>query len=147
MIDLKRCGGPSGEEKPIDEFYVKDSTKGTRQSYCKTCFSDRHKRYYRSNKTYYAEKRDKLRAALVEDIAALKNKPCADCGKPYPHYVMDFDHVDPLAKGGGISELAHAGLRSKALEEIKKCAVVCSNCHRTRTWNRAHGGCSQEVRR
>lgn len=66
-------------------------------------------------------------------VQSLKNKPCADCNKSYPHYVMDFDHVT-----GKTFTLSSPGRRSNKtiLKEVEKCELVCSNCHRIRTFER-----------
>lgn len=64
-------------------------------------------------------------------IKQLKSNPCMDCGKTYPPECMDFDHV----RGTKISHVSN--LRTaKALEEIKKCELVCAVCHRLRTMER-----------
>lgn len=63
-------------------------------------------------------------------------KPCVDCKVAYPYYVMDFDHV----RGEKVVNLARMIADGYSLEaiqdEIAKCDLVCSNCHRERT----HGG-------
>lgn len=64
-------------------------------------------------------------------IKQLKSEACMDCGKSYPPDCMDFDHVRGK-KTANISSLRTA----KALEEMKKCELVCSNCHRLRTMER-----------
>lgn len=79
-------------------------------------------------KLSHAKSYDKIR----EIIENAKNVPCMDCKKRYKHYVMDFDHRDKTEK------ILNVGLSrsiKKTLEEIKKCDVVCSNCHRIRTWS------------
>lgn len=105
------------------------------------------------DRQYYAERRERLRAKrrahfrvnkvkwnkYVKDyrdsrtafIDSVKSKPCTDCEKTYPPYVMDFDHVRGeksfnISRGKCIS-------KNKLLEEIAKCDVVCANCHRERT--------------
>ncbi len=65
-----------------------------------------------------------------EIIEKAKNKPCIDCNIKYPHYVMDFDHI----KGNKLINVGRTRSTLKTLKEIKKCEVVCSNCHRIRTW-------------
>ena len=71
------------------------------------------------------------RAAIQE----AKNVPCTDCGMWYPYFVMDFDHRDPATKSFNISRRASTGIGAATLQaEIDKCDVVCSNCHRMRTW-------------
>lgn len=73
-------------------------------------------------------------------IILAKARPCADCGKTYPYYVMDFDHkpetevshhLKPRGRHG-MDRLA--GSKNLLLAEIAKCDVVCANCHRERTW-------------
>jgi hypothetical protein len=67
-----------------------------------------------------------------------ESKPCADCGEFYPFYVMDLDHLPEFPKTAAISAMiaANAPL-DRIFEEIAKCELVCSNCHRKRTWLRA----------
>jgi lysyl-tRNA synthetase class I len=48
---------------------------------------------------------------------------------------MDFDHVRGR-KHKNVSELIDSLSKKKIDEEIAKCEVVCSNCHRIRTHNR-----------
>lgn len=123
------------------------------------------KRYYQEHKEEYRERgrkwraanRDKLRAkyaayrnspvrkatmrrrnaeknrVLREYIHQLKAQPCADCGVSFPPECMDFDHVRGV-KCFDVSKPNSLGKRFH--EEIAKCDVVCSNCHRTRTHRR-----------
>jgi hypothetical protein len=66
-------------------------------------------------------------------VREYKDRPCVDCGKSYPYYVMDFDHRDPTLK---VFSIGHDGAKfsyKKLKEEIEKCDVVCANCHRERT--------------
>lgn len=63
-----------------------------------------------------------------------------DCGKRYPSYVMDFDHRE--SKIRDVSRMVSLGLgEATVLAEIAKCDVVCSNCHRERTF----GGVGPQV--
>lgn len=61
-----------------------------------------------------------------------------DCQVVYPHYMMDFDHVRG-EKLGNIELIAREGNIPKLLDEIAKCDLVCSNCHRHRTYMRSAG--------
>lgn len=65
-----------------------------------------------------------------EFINTLKNIPCADCGGTYDPICMDFDHVRGK-KLFEISNISHFA-RATILEEIKKCEIICANCHRLR---------------
>jgi hypothetical protein len=64
------------------------------------------------------------------------NRPCVDCGKIYPHYVMQFDHIG-TNKVAAISDLNFRA-QSVIEAEIAKCELVCANCHAERTWQREH---------
>lgn len=75
-----------------------------------------------------------------------KSQPCADCGISYPYYVMDFDHVRGEKEffiGRGSWEKGRSRKRMDTLSpvrlraEIAICDVVCSNCHRERTYQRS----------
>ena len=67
-------------------------------------------------------------------IEKAKDKPCADCGKRYPWYVMDLDHVRG-SKDKKVSILINRAVSLEKLQaEIDKCDVVCANCHRERTF-------------
>lgn len=59
-----------------------------------------------------------------------------DCGKFYPYYVMDLDHREGEVKILSVSKMdTYSWEKVKA--ELKKCDLVCANCHRIRTFNRA----------
>jgi len=58
-----------------------------------------------------------------------------DCGISYPYYVMDLDHRDPKSKHKSVSAMLRYPIE-KVVEEVAKCDVVCSNCHRERTWGK-----------
>ena len=66
-------------------------------------------------------------------IKKIKNVPCMDCGISYPSYVMDLDHRNPALKYKGVAQMLRYP-HEMVIIEIAKCDVVCSNCHRERTW-------------
>jgi ribosomal protein L22 len=75
----------------------------------------------------------------IQLIRTHKDKPCHDCGRAYPHYVMDLDHRDPSTKNPklklqGTKHRSMTGLtKAQLIAELPKCDVVCANCHRERT--------------
>jgi transposase-like protein len=114
----KRCG-KCGVFKKTSEF---NKAYGKIVSWCKSCAnSDPNKK---EGIIRYHQRRS-------EFINSLKNHPCADCGKSYPPYCMEFDHV----RGKKIASVAILKYCSMAriLKEITKCDIVCANCHRVRT--------------
>jgi len=68
-------------------------------------------------------------------IKDIKSVPCMDCGISYPYYVMDLDHREPSKKYKSVSEMMKHPIEM-VIEEAAKCDVVCSNCHRERTWGK-----------
>jgi len=81
----------------------------------------------------------KVRQYIFDYIALTKeSKPCMDCNKSYPFFIMDYDHVFG-EKYDNLSKL-YKRVTLNTLDlidiEIAKCDLVCSNCHRVRTNNR-----------
>lgn len=93
--------------------------------------SIRLRHYYKHKERLLAQSK-RRRVAMQEEIDLIKWRPCMDCGGIYPPYVMDFDHV----RGKKLFQVAGSLHRSRerVLAEVAKCDVVCSNCHRMRTF-------------
>ena len=106
--DRKFWSKPKNKEKRKN--YLKEWNKLNRDKQ-----SDYHKREY-----------DKIRKIIEK----AKDKPCIDCNIKYPYYVMDFHHV----KGKKLINIGLSRSMKKTIKEIEKCVVICSNCHRIRTW-------------
>lgn len=67
-----------------------------------------------------------LREKLKQEIFGGK---CKICGYDKCLTALDFHHLDPKTKDGGISYYISQGYANKAIEEAKKCILVCRNCH------------------
>ena len=81
----------------------------------------------------------KQKEFLAQYLKDLKEKnPCKDCKISYPYYMMDFDHVRGT-KQANVAELIGTLSKKRLDEEIAKCEIVCSNCHRARTYARKNG--------
>lgn len=80
--------------------------------------------------------RKKIRERNRDYVRQIKeSSPCSDCGERYHYSQMDFDHLDD--KKHSIARLANSEASIKTIKiEISKCELVCSNCHRLRTWLR-----------
>ena len=77
---------------------------------------------------------------VLEEMQLLKEKRgCYDCRNKFPHYVLEFDHRPGEKKIDNVTRvLKNYGIEMAWLE-VAKCDVVCSNCHKTRTYAREHG--------
>lgn len=108
-----------------------------RRTICLECTKTYSSKHYALTKDKYKrsryESKKHQRQKRVDFIRKAKEKPCADCGKSYPYYVMDFDHLSDkkFTLGSGYNYSVDT-IKS----EIAKCDVVCSNCHRERTFRR-----------
>jgi hypothetical protein len=70
---------------------------------------------------------------------------CVDCKNYYPHYMLDFDHLPGAVDTIKVSRAVSISM-SRVIEEIKKCDVVCANCHRIRTYERGQNYRGSELR-
>ncbi len=72
---------------------------------------------------------------ILDEVDRLRSRPCMDCQISYPFPAMDFDHV--LGKKvSSISRMKRSAGMGRVLDEIKKCELVCANCHAIRTCTR-----------
>lgn len=131
-----------GLTKPIAAF---SSKGGRKQASCKACHAAYAKGHYAENKDRYVlsakssrpQLRDRNRAWIHEHKSG---RPCSDCQQMFPAICMDFDHLDGATKVASIARLVmNFSSIEKLEEEIRKCELVCANCHRIRTYRRLHG--------
>jgi hypothetical protein len=54
--------------------------------------------------------------------------PCVKCSESRP-YIIDWHHIDPTNKSFTLSKGAKEKSRAMILDEIRKCACLCRNCH------------------
>lgn len=69
------------------------------------------------------ERRKLRKLELFSDLGG-----CLNCGET-DIACLDFHHTDPSKKDMGMNELLKQK-SEKYLEELKKCIILCSNCHR-----------------
>ena len=89
--------------------------------------------FYKRNEEKIMETQRRIRAECRDLVRIAKSRPCADCRQSFPTYVMDLHHV----RGDKITHLGSGSLynsRRLTIAEIAKCVVLCSNCHRIRTF-------------
>jgi hypothetical protein len=120
------------------DFNVKNHRTGQLQRLCKECIRPYKRRWYRKHHQEQVERTTKNRLGKKEVIRKMKgDTPCKDCGRVYHWFVMDFDHLVEGEKESTIAKMLQNNLAiERILTEISKCDLVCSNCHRIRTWNR-----------
>lgn len=130
--------------KPETEFAIKYAQKNHYHGICKSCHSQYTKKWYQANKEKHKARVAKVNKRKMQQskelIRSAKNVPCKDCGKSYPPYVMDFDHLDQKSKIFCVSTAGRGRIKMQnIINEISKCEVVCANCHRERTFKHLVG--------
>jgi hypothetical protein len=90
-----------------------------------------NRQHYVKNKQYYIDKTKRHRQRLFNWFAEYKSTlKCAKCSENHPA-CLDFHHENPNTKELTVSEMVAKELSKKRIiEEINKCTVLCSNCHR-----------------
>lgn len=123
---------------PLTEFSRKNADRETWNSYCRACQREYSRGHYARNQEKHNTRRyinqrryvARNRQLMVE---YLRDKPCVDCGL-VDFVVMEFDHVKGT-KSDDVSRMLQNGTRwQRILEEIAKCDIRCSNCHRRKTY-------------
>lgn len=125
--------------KLLTDFSIKSQNKGDgRANDCKKCHGIYCRNHYKINRKQYFDRNVRRRNEIRKLILIEKNKPCVDCNEKYPPYVMDFDHRED--KDFNIGEAASRNYAlDKIKKELEKCDLVCSNCHRERTFGKHYG--------
>ena len=131
-----RVCGTCLAEKPKSCFYRKTGGKLFRR--CKKCQNLATRGAYQARIGYHRNRsrnNKRQRRSLFRDkLVELKNNPCTDCGQVFHWAAMDFDHVRGRKKFN-ISQAQDIPWH-KIEQELKKCELVCANCHRIRSHGR-----------
>jgi hypothetical protein len=117
------------------EFY------GQRVLLCKPCRTAYNREYYRSRSNKWKKRKQLIKLDRVNSnkkfIREYKEaKGCLDCGIS-DFRVLEFDHLLGEEKEHNIATMiGHGYSLENIMKETEKCEVVCSNCHRIRTYER-----------
>ena len=89
--------------------------------------------YYQQNKDKQLQQHlERARNAKIKAIQ-IKGGKCSICGLEYNGKnatVFDFHHINSNEKEFNPKRVLNSGLTDRALAELNKCILVCSNCHR-----------------
>jgi hypothetical protein len=122
----------------VDLFNKNASCKDGYARTCRSCMKEYRKVHYSNNRENYIRvvmasnirraeaKQERLRQFFVD-------KKCMDCPVDNP-VVLEFHHRIPELKCKSISKMMSDGNSwERVLQEIDKCDILCSNCHKIRT--------------
>lgn len=132
---VKKCS-KCKSEKSFNEFTNRKRSKDGKNSRCTSCTRSENKYHYfhsweenrdRIDRNHY--NRIKVLRKLCDDIKVKSG--CVFCKYNTHPVALDFHHIKPDTKVATISAMINAKVTEpKLLNEIEKCIVVCSNCHR-----------------
>ena len=121
-------------EKIISDFNKKKSNKDGISKICRECEKIYTRNHYQNNKQYYINKSHNYTTKVKQWFSEYKSKlKCESCGETHPA-TFDFHHIDKSKKIDCISVLVAQGKYKILKEELKKCKVLCANCHRKLHW-------------
>ncbi len=111
--DYKFCSRCK-KDCPIEEFYQR---RGNPHGgvYCKSCTSDQT-----------LERMQNLKRQMVQ----YKGGECVRCGYKKYFGALEFHHLNPSEKDFNPSSLKRYRFDDRIKNELDKCILVCSNCHR-----------------
>lgn len=117
-MKTKVCGRCKKEKEEIEEFGYSNRKTGLIRSICKICLYNIQKKRWQ----------DRKRKAI-----GLLGGKCQKCGYNKNMAALEFHHLDPTTKEYGWNKLR---LRKwgTVINEIKKCVLLCSNCHMETHW-------------
>ena len=121
----KRKCSKCGKTKAVSSFQMairKGRSKPSREGVCKPCVSIR-------GKIKHKTKNLDVRKYVFD---YLKTHPCVDCGESNV-LALEFDHLHSKKFDIGTALGGNTKIASRVKEEIKKCVVRCSTCHRIKT--------------
>lgn len=107
--------------KPLGDFYHYNSRAGNKVSstQCRECKKRVHREAWQ---------------ALKQKIVDYKGNKCLDCSLSFPAFIYDFHHRDPAQKDIEVGRLFGKSW-TVIQQELDKCDLLCSHCHRTRHFN------------
>ena len=86
-------------------------------------------RTYADRAEYIIKAVSKRRKKLREMSLEFSGGKCQICGYNKCTRALNFHHKDPKQKDFGLSERGLTRSWEKIEKEIKKCVLVCANCH------------------
>lgn len=86
---------------------------------------DGRSRCMKCNSAAVARYRRRQKELLIADAGG----GCALCGYDRCAAALHFHHLDPPAKVHGIAEAGASRSLARARAEVKKCVLLCANCH------------------
>lgn len=90
-----------------------------------------YKNYNQDMNTYMKERWRKRRLAAIEYLGG----ECVHCGATES---LEFDHIEPKTKTMSIARASSLS-EIRFWAEVRKCQLLCTDCHKQKTYGRENG--------
>lgn len=90
------------------------------------------------NRKKYRELVNKRRLENKQRGIIILGDKCSSCGYDKCIDAIEFHHINPKEKDTNVCIMLGKAWSDKMEKEIKKCKLLCSNCHREHHWNEKH---------
>lgn len=90
----------------------------------------KEKRTYADRREYFIMAVSRRRRKIKEKAILYLGGACQLCGYSKYQGALDFHHLEPTSKTFGIGSQGHSRSWERVKQELDKCILVCSNCHR-----------------
>lgn len=121
-----------GIEKPRSDFHKNNAKPDGLQNYCKPCKASIELNQYHTNPVRKKKLNDRTQMVRQHHTVLMRRfkrfKGCLICGEKEP-VALDLHHLDASQKDKNPSAMVTFSTK-KFKAEIRKCVVLCSNCHR-----------------
>lgn len=114
VYGITRCCPKCHIDKPTDEFYNRRGEEGS-SVYCKLCTRKQN-----------LDRQRNLKQLAIE----YKGGCCQKCGYNKYNGALEFHHLNPIEKDFNIANLKSYAFNSVVKNELDKCVLLCSNCHK-----------------
>jgi len=125
---MKKCY-KCNEKKLLEDFYNNKYKADGKQTICKTCSNKRRVEYYKENKERETIVKNKNKRKIKQWFKDLKDTlECNECGENHPA-TLQFHHKNGKKEFNISNAVCGSFSKEKILEEMKKCVILCANCH------------------
>lgn len=126
-MNCKQCGNLIEDKILIDEEFIKTSKTRIKCYSCSPYIQkSKINKSDRLNKKRLNSRNKRLEFKIK--IVKLKGGKCSICNYNKNIAALQLHHIDPTIKDFQLSEAMHKS-DYEIVEELKKCVLLCSNCH------------------
>lgn len=128
-METKTCSSCK-QCKDVTEFGKNKQTKDGLKYICRVCERLSKKKHYDKNSEQYRARTAADKRKRAEKFAQWKQQCSCEVCHEDETVCLDFHHLDPTEKDFEVSAAMCDYSWERLMEEVKKCIVLCSNCHR-----------------